>query len=297
MARPARVSAGPAGPAGPAGSPGSAGPAGPAGRIQPQSVRSRLRERLRERARVLPAGPPLLGTFVKLAAVDVLELCRGFDFVVVDLEHSTLTEAEAIALVRHADLLGLPALVRIPAVDAALINRLLENGATGIQLSMLQTAAQTAALIAATRFAPGGTRSISLANRVAGYGRTALPDFLEAERLGPPVLVGQIETPVAEPLAEVLAGLDVAFVGTTDLAVSLGSAPGDAALADVIDAVRQAARTAGAGFGGWAPSRAQAGELGPVDYLMVGSDLQILATGLRAAALPDPAAQDPGGQA
>jgi 4-hydroxy-2-oxoheptanedioate aldolase len=271
-------------------------------------LRGELRERLRGGARILPrdAGGAVLGTFVKLAAADVLELCQaaGFDFVVVDLEHSTLTEAEVIALVRHADLLGLPALVRIPAVDAALINRLLENGATGIQLSMLQTAAQTAALIAATRFAPAGSRSISLANRVAGYGRTPLPDFLEAERLCPPVLVGQIESQVAEPLSEVLAGLDVAFVGTTDLAVGLGTIPGDPALAPVLADIAQAAAATGAVFGGWAPTRAAAAGLTQAGYLVVGSDLQTLATGLRSAVLPDqpavlPAArpEDHGGQA
>ena len=222
---------------------------------------------------------------MKLPLPDVLELCQaaGFDFVVVDLEHSTLTEAEAIALVRHADLLGLPALVRIPTVDVALINRLLENGAVGVQLSTLQTVAQNLALRSATRFAPAGTRSVSLVNRVAGYGTKDLTDFLDAERDSPPLLVGQIESPMAEPLAEVIAGLDVAFVGSTDLAVSLGFRLGDAALVRTVEGIRRATAEAGAAFGGWAPSPAVAHDAGlsTASYLVTGSDLQILGAGLR----------------
>jgi 2-keto-3-deoxy-L-rhamnonate aldolase RhmA len=94
--------------------------------------------RLRRELRAALAGHRrLVGTFVKLPAVDVVEMCAlaGFDFVVVDLEHSALSEQDAIGLVRHADVCGLPALVRVPAVDAPAVNRLLENGATGIQLS------------------------------------------------------------------------------------------------------------------------------------------------------------------
>ena len=84
-----------------------------------------------------------------------------------DLEHSTLNGTEAIDLVRHADAIGLPALVRLALVDVPAVARLLENGAAGIQLSMLRTARQVHELRAAARFAPEGERSLSLANRVA----------------------------------------------------------------------------------------------------------------------------------
>lgn len=252
----------------------------PAGRTHLHAARRHLRERL-------PAGSPLLGTFIKLPVPDVLDLCQdaGFDFVVVDLEHSGLSEAEALALVRHAEVLGLPALARIPAVDAGLVNRLLEHGAAGIQLSMLQSRAQAEALIAATRFAPTGARSVSLANRAAGHGRIPLAELLAAEQDQPPLLVGQIESAVAEPLAELLAGLDVAFVGTTDLAVSLGMPSEEALLAAVAD-VRRAVETAGVSFGGWAATPSATAGLASAQYLVTGSDLQILATGLRAHLTP-----------
>ncbi|WP_324788985.1 aldolase/citrate lyase family protein [Streptomyces sp. H51] len=244
-----------------------------------------LRRRLRA---ALTAESPAVGTFVKLATPDVVELAAaaGFAFVVVDLEHAALAERDAVDLVRHAAVCGLPALVRVPEVDAAAVNRLLEAGAAGIQLSMLTRVAQTEALVAATRFAPAGRRSVSLANRSAGFGALPLAGFLRAERDDPPVLVGQIETARTDPLPELVAALDVCFVGSTDLAVDLGLPADPAVLRAAVDRVRAAARSAGVAFGGWAPARERAADLGlgDADYLIVGSDLQMLAAGLRAAA-------------
>ncbi|MFD3838593.1 aldolase/citrate lyase family protein [Streptomyces sp. NPDC058642] len=243
-----------------------------------------LRRRLRA---ALTAGEPAVGTFVKLASPDVAELAEaaGFAFVVVDLEHSALTEQNAIDLVRHAHACGLPALVRVPEVDAA-VNRLLEAGAAGIQLSMLTRVAQAEALAAATRFAPAGRRSVSLANRAARFGAVPLAAFLGAEQDDPPVLVGQIETGHTDPLPDLLAPLDVCFVGSTDLAVDLGLPAAPAVLRAAVDRVREAARSAAVAFGGWTPTRGAAADLGlsDADYLVVGSDLQMLATALRTAA-------------
>jgi 4-hydroxy-2-oxoheptanedioate aldolase len=229
----------------------------------------------------LTEGRRVVGTFVKLPTVDVVELARsaGFDFVVVDLEHSALSESDAITLVRHASVLGIPAMVRVPRVDAATINRLLENGAAGIQLSMLRTTAQRDELLAATRYAPGGTRSISLAQHSAGFGVEGLAGYLQREADEPPILIGQIETASTDPFEALLPGLDVCFVGTTDLSVDLGDAP----VADAVARIADGAKRAGITFGGWAPSVPGAADLGLADatYLVVGSDLQILAAGLR----------------
>ncbi|MFV5994711.1 HpcH/HpaI aldolase family protein [Streptomyces sp. NPDC056231] len=244
-----------------------------------------LRRRLRA---ALTAGKPAVGTFVKLASLDVVELAAtaGFAFIVVDLEHSTLSERNAVDLVRHADACALAALVRVPEVDAAAVNRLLEAGAAGIQLSMLTRVTQAQALVAATRFAPAGRRSVSLANRAARFGAAPLGGFLRAEQDDPPVLVGQIETARTDPLPELVAALDVCFVGSTDLAVDLGLPTDPAVLRAAVNRVNGAARSAGVAFGGWAPTRAAAADLGLDDagYLVVGSDLQMLADGLRATA-------------
>lgn len=244
----------------------------------------------RRRLRVALKAPEAVhGVFVKLPVPDVLDVAvaAGFDFVVIDLEHSTLSASDAIGLVRHADAIGLPAIVRVPVVDGPLINRLLENGAAGIQLSMLRRVEQTSALVAATRYAPAGTRSVSLAHRTAAFGAAGLDGYLAAEADAPPLLVGQIETAETDPLAELVAALDVCFVGTTDLTVDLGrTSPGDPDAASAVDRVAAAAAHAGIAFGGWTPSADQVRALGlaAADYVVIGSDVQLLAAALRAGA-------------
>jgi 2-keto-3-deoxy-L-rhamnonate aldolase RhmA len=165
------------------------------------------------------------GLFVKLPSVDVIDLCRacGFDFAVVDLEHSQLSEGEARVLVRHAKATGFPALVRVPAVDRGLVNRLLEAGAAGIQLSTVVSTGQVHELRHAMHYAPEGARSISLTHPAAKFGAVPLRDYLAAARSAAPLLVAQIETgQTHDPLEEILsAGVDVAFLGMTDLSVDL----------------------------------------------------------------------------
>lgn len=233
----------------------------------------------------LAAGGVVRGTFVKLAGQESVDLARaaGADFVVVDLEHSQLSEADGRRAVSRAAALGLPALVRIPAVDPGLVNRLLEAGAAGIQLSTLRSAAETAALVAATRYGPGGTRSISLAHPGAHYSGVPLADYLTAERDCPPILVGQIETATTDdPLPDVVIGLDIAFLGVTDLAVSVGLDRREA-FEERVTEVRAAAVRAGTLVGSWSatPAAAEAAEAAGDRYLVVGSDLQFLASSLR----------------
>jgi 4-hydroxy-2-oxoheptanedioate aldolase len=172
-----------------------------------------------------PPGRPQ-GVFVKLPSVDVIDLLAAsrFSFAIVDLEHSGLTEADALRLVRHGYAIGFPAIVRIPALDRGLINRLLEQGARGIQLSTVRTVDEARELVRATRYHPDGARSISLGNVVAGYGAEGLREYVSAAKANQPLAIVQIETAeTVDPLPDILAtGVDIAFIGMADLAVSLG---------------------------------------------------------------------------
>ena len=212
------------------------------------------------------------GLFVKLAATEVVDIAgrSGLDFVVVDLEHSQLTEADALALTRHAAAIGLPALVRVPELDRGLVNRLLEVGARGIQLSTVRSVAQVEALRASMRHAPAGSRSVSLAHPAAGYGEVALGDYLAAQELQPPELVAQIETAdTDDPLPELLAaGVDVAFVGTTDLLVDVGM--DESRLRARVEEIASAAEAAGVELGGFALDDPR------VTYDVRGSDVTLL---------------------
>lgn len=219
------------------------------------------------------AARRLVGTFVKLPALEAIDLvaAAGFDFALVDLEHSQLSDADALRLVRHAAAVDVAAVARIPAVARGLINRLLEAGAAGIQLSTVRTVDETRALVAATRYAPGGTRSVSLAHPVAGYGAVPLREAVAEE---PPLLIAQIETAETEdPLDEILsAGIDVAFVGTTDLTVDVGF--DEDRLASRIDEIRKAAEVAGVALGAFAADASSIPE--DARWVALSSDVSLL---------------------
>jgi 4-hydroxy-2-oxoheptanedioate aldolase len=220
---------------------------------------------------MLNLGKRVRGLLVKLPSTEAVDIAAAstLDFAVVDLEHSQLSEHDASRLVRHARALGFPALVRLPANDRGVVNRLLEAGAGGIQLSTVRTAAEIAELRAACRYAPNGTRSVSLNHPLAGYGAVALADYIAAQDDGP-LVVAQIETAETDdPLDEILAARpDVVFVGVVDLTVDLGL-DGDR-VRERIDEIAAAAEEAGIPLGAYALADER------VTYDLVASDLGLL---------------------
>jgi len=238
--------------------------------------------------RLVRSRTPVFGTFIKIPSIDSVDVISGsgFDFAVVDLEHSQLSDEACSLLVRHAAAIGLPVVVRMPAVDAALINRALEAGAAGVQVSSLQRVGEIKDLVAASRYPPSGTRSASTAQPAAQFGKLSLNEYLSAESAAPPLLVGQVESATtADPLDSLAeSGLDVVFVGTTDLSVDLG-APGRSEHAPFIERLREiagAAMRSQVAFGGFANGSRDCEQLIGLGatYLIIGSDIHALRDGL-----------------
>ena len=204
------------------------------------------------RRSLLAATRVVNGAFLKLPAAPVVDIVAGsaFDFAVIDREHSQLSEREALQLIERARLVGLPALLRLPSVDAGQINRALEAGAVGIQLSMVKRVEQVEALRDATRYPPDGQRSISLAHAAGGYGNRDLDDYGREQDADPPLVVAQIETETTDdPLDDIFAaGVDVAFIGGLDLTYAMRGDP--LARARRIDAIASAAERTGTPLGG-----------------------------------------------
>jgi 4-hydroxy-2-oxoheptanedioate aldolase len=214
------------------------------------------------------AGGRVTGTFVKLPALESIDICaQSLDFCVVDYEHSQLSEAAVLRLVRHAAALEFAAVVRIPEVDRGLVNRLLEAGASGIQLSSVRRVEEVRALASATVYAPGGSRSISLAHPQARYGTVPLRDYLAAAES--PLLVIQLETRETDdpPVELCSAGADVAFLGLTDLLVDC--ALDESAAAARADELAGAVAEAGIALGGFGAEER-------FRYAVVSSDVALL---------------------
>jgi 4-hydroxy-2-oxoheptanedioate aldolase len=183
-----------------------------------------------------------------------------------------------------------PVLARIGAGELDQAGRLLETGATGIQITGVEDLGTLEHLHRATRFAPAGARSLALSHRAAGYGFLPVETFLadEAARL---VTVAQIETRAGvAALPKLLASEhapDVWFIGPFDLSADLGH-PGEVRHPEVraaIDGVLETLRSTGATIGAFARDAEDARDwrLRGAQLILISSDVTLLAGAARSA--------------
>jgi 2-keto-3-deoxy-L-rhamnonate aldolase RhmA len=195
-----------------------------------------------------------IGSWISLGHPGIAEILSraGFDWLVIDMEHSTISISEAGELIRVIDLCGAAPLVRVTSNDADLIKRVMDAGAHGVIVPMVNSAADAARAVAATRYPPAGTRGVGMA-RAQRFGPTGFHDYVRWQHDGPTV-IPQIEHAAAiDACAEILAvpGIDGFIIGPYDLSASLGI-PGEfehptftAALARTLAAGRAAGKPAG----------------------------------------------------
>jgi 2-keto-3-deoxy-L-rhamnonate aldolase RhmA len=167
---------------------------------------------------------PCFGTFLKLPRPEIVDILAfaGFDFVICDMEHAQIAEAEAREVIRACVAADLPVIVRLPDPTQGLVNRLLEAGATGIQMPRLRSGQEARQLHSIMHFPPVGTRSTGTSNNLAGYGTVPIPQYLEQENARV-LTIGQVENKELEqPFDRIFDGVDIAFIGPTDLSVDFG---------------------------------------------------------------------------
>ena len=243
----------------------------------------RMVERLRN-------GETLIGTFANLGSAVSAEICgsAGFDWILVDLEHGAGTESELPGQLQALGSTPASGLVRVESHERSRIVRALDAGAAGVMAPRVDSADQARAVVRATRYPPAGSRGVALMNRGAAFGARA-GMFADTDDLV--LVVVQIESVDAlESLDESAAveGVDVLFVGPSDLSQVLGCFGrfDEPAYAHSIDAVAKACRAAGKAAGVLAGSVADAERYLGLGYRFVGvsGDGGFLAKGAAAAA-------------
>jgi 2-keto-3-deoxy-L-rhamnonate aldolase RhmA len=127
-------------------------------------------------------------------------------------------------LLHVSSAIDLPALVRVPETQRALLSRPLDAGAVGLMIPRVESRAQAEAIVRYTKFPPAGDRGVVLGTAHTAYRPVNGRRFLRqanAELL----LIMQIETQAGmEHLEQILSvpGLDVALIGPYDLSTSMG---------------------------------------------------------------------------
>lgn len=169
----------------------------------------------------------------------------GFDYASVDVQHGMVDYADALAMFQAIELGSSVPLARVTWNEPGIIGRMLDLGAGGVIIPMVNNLADATSAVAYCRYAPAGRRSVG-PTRV----RIGKPDYFEG--VGDWVLcIPMIETAEAvDNIDDILSvpGIDAVYVGPSDLAVSMGvGGPGlhndhpdfSEALAKIVDSCRR----------------------------------------------------------
>lgn len=172
-------------------------------------------------------GETALGFVCRSLSPVVVELIglSGFDFVWIDMEHTTADFALVEHLCRAADATGIEALVRVPDKHPSSVLRALEAGASIVNVPQIESRDEAEAIVRAAKYHPLGQRGFCSSSRGTGYGYggTAKEIFATAnERV---LTMAQIESRRGVERAPDICSvpnLDLIFIGLGDLSQSLG---------------------------------------------------------------------------
>jgi len=181
--------------------------------------------------KIIKDGKLTIGSWITIGHATVAEILAnaGFDWLVIDLEHTTISIEQAGELIRTIELSGTPSLVRITSINQDQIKRVMDAGARGIVVPMVNSVDDARDAVAATRYPPLGIRGVGLA-RAQKYGVSFKDYFSWQEDMedGPVVIVQIEHVDAVDNLKEILSvdGVDAFMIGPYDLSCSMGI-PGD----------------------------------------------------------------------
>ncbi len=205
-----------------------------------------LKQKLRDRELTF-------GSWITLAHPAMAEILAtaGFDWLVVDLEHSVISLREAGELIRAIEAAGIVPLVRLTSNDADQAKRIMDFGAQGVVVPMVNDRDAARRAVDAVKYPPLGRRGVGL-SRAQGYGTTF--DEYASTINDRSIVIAQIEhVDAVRALADIVSvpGIDGTIIGPYDLSASMGK-PGrydDADVKDVLAEYERVSAVAGKTMG------------------------------------------------
>jgi 2-keto-3-deoxy-L-rhamnonate aldolase RhmA len=196
--------------------------------------RNLMKEKLR-------AGKPVYGVSVMIPSPQIVEMiaAAGFDWVLLDCEHGTITLESVELMAMAAEASGITAIARPVSRSAEHILQVLDRGVMGVQVPHVNTAADAREVVAAVKFHPLGKRSIAAGTRAAVYdAHGSLTDYVKAANDATLIAVQIEDKEAVDNLDQLLKidDIDVFFVGPSDLSQSMGF-PGDPKAPSVAQAI------------------------------------------------------------
>lgn len=230
-------------------------------------------------------GEVAFGAWIATGSPNVVDLLRlqQFDWFVFDMEHSPISIETVNHMVQVLNGSTITPLVRVGQVDQAQLKLVLDTGGQGVVVPLINTKADAEKTVQFSKYPPAGVRGVA-GMKASDYG-VNLASYLRNAN-NETVIIVQIETPQAvENIREIvsLEGIDVAFVGPSDLTMTLGLIDNRSdprvkeAMKKVVAACNDAGKAAGVMAGNLDEAK-QAVEMG-FRFISLGSDLRYLANG------------------
>ena len=177
--------------------------------------------------RKLLAGQPAFGVSVMIPSPHIVEIIGqlGFDWVLIDCEHGSISIESAELMAMAAEAAGVTPIARPPINSFEAIGQLMDRGIMGVQVPHVNTAEDAQLAVEAVKYHPVGNRSLAAGVRSSSYGQgMSMSEYSGTSNVETLVCV-QIEDAEAvdnvDKIVEV-EGVDVFFVGPSDLSQSLG---------------------------------------------------------------------------
>jgi len=165
-----------------------------------------------------------LGSWVTIGHQSIVEIMAsaGFDWLTIDMEHSAITLDKAQELILTIQSKKINAFVRVGANDEVLIKRVMDAGADGVIVPMINSKNDAEKAVNAVKYPPQGSRGVGLARaQNYGIGFEDYKDWLQENS----IVIAQIEHQDAvENINEIIEvdGIDAIIIGPYDLSASLG---------------------------------------------------------------------------
>ena len=170
----------------------------------------------------------VFGTFYKLNSAIATEMLgwAGFDFIVIDGEHSPIGYESTENIIRTAENVDLSTIVRVPCASEEHIFHALDSGAVGVQIPNMTSVEQFRESVSSCKYYPLGTRGLSRGTRNAmfGFWNEAEKPYVQAANEKSLVVVHIENKEMADKVEEIcqIPEIDVVFVGPADMSQSLG---------------------------------------------------------------------------
>jgi len=190
-----------------------------------------------------------IGSWITLGHSAVAEIMAeaGFDWLVIDMEHSVIELREAQEILQALDGADVPSIVRLTSNDENQIKRVMDAGSHGIMVPFVNSADDALRAVRSTYYPPKGARGVGLA-RAQAYG-ASFPEYREWLEENAVVIVMIEHIRGVEDIDNILAidGVDGYMIGPYDLSSSIG-VPGafdDPRVVEAINRIREAGEKAG----------------------------------------------------